>query len=158
MGGGNGIEVIADENGELWLNEGNIEEGLDCVCLRNTTKKYPSKCRKHRCEIVDEPKEQPHRIFIHDDLAIKIIMDSKTDESCNFKRRLGFKLYDVINTKQQTITKAIKEVFEREDIQTKYKVSGVNYRIDIYFHEYKIAVEIDEYGHCDRDIEYKKER
>ena len=31
---------------------------------------------------------------------------------------------------------------ERENIQTHYRVLG--YEIDIYFHDYKLAVEIDE--------------
>ena len=45
-------------------------------------------------------------------------MDCKTDESCNLKRNLGFKLHDVINTKEQTIINSIKDAFEGENIQT----------------------------------------
>ena len=33
-----------------------------------------------------------------------------------------------------------------------------NKRPDIYFSEHKLAVEIDEYDHVDRDFEYEKER
>ena len=73
-------------------------------------------------------------------------MDCRTDESCSFKRRLGFKLRNVINTKQQTIAKTIKEIFEAENIQ------------DTYFHKYKIDVEVDEYGDKDRDSNYEEER
>ena len=47
-------------------------------------------------------------------------MEFRTGESCSFKRRLGFRLNDVINTKQQSINETIKEVFEGEDIQTEY--------------------------------------
>ena len=32
----------------------------------------------------------------------------------------------------------------------------LNYRIDIYFHDYKLAVEINERGHNDRNNTYKK--
>ena len=38
----------------------------------------------------------------------------------------------------------------RENIQTHYRVSG--YEIDIYFHDYKLAVEIDEKDLQDRHI------
>ena len=31
----------------------------------------------------------------------------------------------------------MKEIFEGENLQTEYKVPGLDYRIDIYFHEYK---------------------
>ena len=44
-------------------------------------------------------------------------MDRRTDESCNLKRNLGFKLHDLINTKEQTVINSIKDEFEKEDIQ-----------------------------------------
>ena len=56
------------------------------------------------------------------------------------------------NTKQHSVINAIKEKFEGEDIQTQYSVMG--YRIE--FHKYDFAVEIDEYGHCDRSNNYEK--
>ena len=49
-------------------------------------------------------------------------MDCRTDELCNFKRNLGFTLHDVINTKEQTVISAIKDAFERENMQTQYSV------------------------------------
>ena len=83
-------------------------------------------------------------------------MDIKTDESCNFKRNLGFRLHDVINTKEQSLLNSIQEVFEGENIQTQYKVfSHGNY---LYFHDYNLAVEVDELGHSDRDSNYEEER
>ena len=33
--------------------------------------------------------------------------------------------------------------------------SKLGYRIDLYFHYYKLAIEIDENGHSDRNIEYE---
>ena len=41
---------------------------------------------------------------------------------------------------------------------SKLSIKFQAYIIDIYFHEYKLAVQVDEYGHCDRDNEYEKER
>ena len=35
-------------------------------------------------------------------------------------------------------------------MQTQYSV--LSYRIDFYFHEYKLAVEVDELGHADRNV------
>ena len=81
-------------------------------------------------------------------------MDYRTAEACDFKRRLGFNLRDVINTKQQTIIESIKHAFEGENMQSEHYVS--EYRTDLYFHDYKLAIEVDEFGHCDRDIEYEK--
>ena len=61
-----------------------------------------------------------------------------------FKKKLGFRIQDVINTKEQTVISAIKDAFEGENMQTQYSVLG--YRIDLYFHEYKLVIEVDELG------------
>ena len=83
-------------------------------------------------------------------------MDCRTDESCSLKRNLGFTLHNVINTKEQTVINSIKDAFEGEDMQTQYTVLG--YRIDLYFHKYKLAIEVDELGHNDRNIDYEIQR
>ena len=44
----------------------------------------------------------------------------------------------------------VKRSFEGENMETQYSVLG--YRIDLYFHEYKIAIEIDQNGHSNRNI------
>ena len=56
----------------------------------------------------------------------------------------------MINTKEQTIINSIKNTFEGENIQTQDSVLGL--RIDLYFHEYKLAIEVDELGHTNRNI------
>ena len=83
-------------------------------------------------------------------------MGCRTDESCSFKRNLGFKLHNVINTKEQTVINSIKDAFKGEDMQSQYSVLG--YRIDFYFHKYKLAIEVDELGHNDRNIDYEIQR
>ena len=45
-------------------------------------------------------------------------MDCRTDKSCNLKKNLGFKFYNVINAKEKTIINSIKDTFEGENIQT----------------------------------------
>ena len=53
------------------------------------------------------------------------------------------------------LTKIISS-FEVVNIQAQYNVLG--YRIDLCFHDYKLAIEIDENGHSDRNIDYKIKR
>ena len=45
-------------------------------------------------------------------------MDCRTNESCSLKRNLGFRLHDVINTKEKIVLKSIKDTFQGEDMQT----------------------------------------
>ena len=49
------IKTIVDSAKIMWLNE-NMKEGLDHRNLTIVVKKYSSKYRKYRYEIVDEPK------------------------------------------------------------------------------------------------------
>ena len=62
----------------------------------------------------------------------------------------------MINAKEQTIINSIKDTFEGENIQAQYSVLG--YRIDLYFHKYKLAIEVDKLGHTDRNINNEIER
>ena len=97
----NGIEVIVDSVNALWLNEKNIEEKLGHKNLPAiSNNKIYKKCRY---ELVNKPIKQSDRRFLHIDLALKIIMDCRTDKLCSFKKNFGFKLYDVINVKGQII-------------------------------------------------------
>ena len=62
----------------------------------------------------------------------------------------------MINTKEKTVINSIKDAFEGENMQTKYTVLG--YRIDLYFHSYKLAIEVDELEHADRNLDHEIQR
>ena len=145
----NGVEVIVDKNGTKWLNEKHRGENLKHSSFRVITRKYLLKYRKQRPEFVNCSDFQPCRKLLHEKLAVAVITDCRTAESCKFKRKLGFNLHDVFNTKGQTILELIKDKFEGEKMQTQYYVLG--YRIDLYFHDHKLAIEVDEFVHCDRN-------
>ena len=76
--------------------------------------------------------------------------------SIDFKNKLGFNSQDPITTQEQSILTKIKEAFSTEEIIFQRFVLG--YRIDAYFLKYKLAVEMDERGHNDRDLEVEIER
>ena len=83
-------------------------------------------------------------------------MGCVTTSAHKCRTRLGFKQYDSILTKEQSMLTKIISSTEGEIMQTQYNVLG--YRIDLYFHYYKLAIEIDENGHSHRDINYKINR
>ena len=82
----NGIEVIVDSVNTLWLNEKNIEEKLGHKNLPVISNKYNKIYKKHRCELVNKPIKQSDRRFLHIDLALKLIIDCRTDKSCSLKK------------------------------------------------------------------------
>ena len=152
----NGIEVITDNFFTLRLNERHLQKQLGYKNLPTVTNKYDQEYKKRRYELIFEPTKQSNRRFIRNDLALKTIMDCRTDESCNLKRNLGFTLHYVINTEEQTVINSIKDAFEVENMQTQYTV--LDYRTDLYFHKYKLAIKVDELGHNDRNIDYEIQR
>ena len=85
------VEVITDNLNNLWLNERHVETQLGLTNLPALTNKYIKKYngykeyKKQRSEL-NESTNQPNRRFIHVDLALKIIMNCRTDESCNLKK------------------------------------------------------------------------
>ena len=80
----NCIEVIVDSVNALWLNEKNIEEKLGHRNLPVITNKFDKIYKKSRYELVDKPIKQPDKKLLHIHLALKIIMDCRTDKSCSF--------------------------------------------------------------------------
>ena len=48
------------------------------------------------------------------------------------------------------------DTFERENKETQYSV--LKYKIDLYFHAYNLAVEVDEKGHKNRNSEHETKR
>ena len=73
----------------------------------------------------------------------------------NFRTILGFKEHHMKVTEKTTLD-SIKNAFKGENIQTHYR--SLEYEINLYFHDYKLAVEIDEKDHLDRDMNRERER
>ena len=106
--------------------------------------------KKCRCELQNCGKNQPCRRFL-EGLAIQIIMDHRTTPAVNFRNRLGCNQHGPIMTQEQSILSEIVTIFAAEEIILQNNVLG--YRLDAYFPKYKLAIEIDEQGHNDRDID-----
>ena len=62
----------------------------------------------------------------------------------------------MVNTKEQLVSWSIQDSFEGEDMQIQYSVLG--YGIDLYFHDYKLAIEVVESGHNYRNIDQEIQR
>ena len=133
----------------------NIEKQLEYSNLREVASKYSLYLKKQRQEL-QKCVKQPCRRFLREDFAVQIIMDCRTTLSINFKTRLGFNQQDLIMTPEQSILTKIRSIFPNEKIIFQHCVLG--YRIDAYFPKQELAVEIDEKGHQDRDIECEIER
>ena len=114
--------------------------------------------RKRRYEIQDCEDFQPCRKFIAEELAVHLIINKKTVKAGELKVKLSFKQLDLIITKQKAIDLRIRKLFSKEDIMEDF--SALNYLIDFYFPKCKLAIEVDELSHKDRDqtIENKRQK
>ena len=98
-------------------------------------------------------KFQQCRVFVRNDLVEKKIKSCRKSSKRfqNFKKKLG--LYpNLVTYDEQDIISALHVAFEGEIILTQYCIA--NKRIDAYFSEYKLRIEIDEYNHESRNFNY----
>ena len=79
-----------------------------------------------------------------------------TPKSIDFRSKLAFNQYNITLTKERSVLKSIVDAFEGENMQTQYSLLG--YRTDFYCHDYKLAIEVDENSHKDRNIDHETQR
>ena len=120
------------------------------------TNKYSLELRKKRHELQNCGNCQPCRRFLEEGSAKQIIMNYRTTPVVNFKTRLGFSQHDPITAQKQSILSKIVTLFSVGEIILQHNVLG--YRLDVYFPKYKLATEVDEQWHHDRDNDYEIER
>ena len=138
----NDVEAIKYK-GKKWINEKDLEKALGCKNLAgNKTQHYSDEFKKRRWKIQDCEDYQPCRKFIAEDLAIHLILDTKTVKVGELKIKLGFNQLDPIMTKQQSIGVRLRKLFPNEEIIEDF--SALNYLIDYDFPKCKLAIEVDE--------------
>ena len=142
-------------NGKKWLNENHIEEQLKHPNLAAIVSQYSSELRKQRQVLQNCDNYQPCRRFL-EGFAKQIIMDCRTTPAVYFKTRQGFSQHDPIMTQEQSVLSKIMTLFAAEE--TMLQCNVLSYRIDAYFPKYKLAIEVDEQGHNNRDIDCEIER
>ena len=148
-----------------------VKKEIYCIFeTKSPIKKQKKKYIRTESEITRKPTDDSTYTYPRSDLTEKIIKSCRGANQCNdgvnrlekekhresFRTILGFKEYEIMNVIEKTTLDSIKNAFEGEDIQTHYR--DLEYEIDIYFHDYKLAVEIDEKDHQGRDISRKTER
>ena len=95
--------------------------------------------------------------FLRNDLAERKMRSPRlaSQQLFEFEEKLGLDPNEYSLNKQDIIS-AFQVAFEGEIMHTQYCVQ--NKRLDFYLSELRLGVEINEYGHSDRDFEYEKSR
>ena len=112
------FEVIDDidiNSKYVWLNE---KQKIGYLNLPVVTNRYDLKYKKSEFKLIDEPKYQPFRWFIHNDLAKNLIKTLKTDKIDAFRKKLRFNVRYLFKDKEQLVIKLIKDPFGGGNMQT----------------------------------------
>ena len=72
-------------------------------------------------------------------------------------KHFGIKIeHCLLASKEQNTLSQVMQVFRGEEMI--HRFGAGKYRINLYFPKYKLAVEHDEFDHCNRDIGYQVEQ
>jgi hypothetical protein len=91
----------------------------------------------------------------------RLLCTTRATGSANLARFFNINVYEHrINPVELTTIKLIQDTFAGESMVTQYipPNTDINYRIDLYFPAYRIAIECDEHNHTDRNPEYEHAR
>lgn len=96
------------------------------------------------------------RVGLHE-----LISKSRSPQANELAKFLGIEVYKHRFASVESSTlEIIQKCFKGEDMKFQFHVDTPDndYRIDLYFPKYKLAIECDEYGHQDRDADYEFRR
>ena len=122
--------------------------------VKNINELTKLKIRKYKIDKARLFKGSKHSMYVHEDIAIGIIMQSRLSDlkTIIFKTDLGFNQINLTLKKEQSVAIPLLKVFSAEKIELQHKISkNERMRTDIYFSESKFVVEIAEKGHIDRN-------
>ena len=116
------------------------------------TKQQLKKYIRHRSEFINDTKF----MYAHECIIIPVIMTSRSSKAIKFGSKLGFSQYEITLKKELSVLKSVMNTFEGETMKNQYSVLG--YKIDLYFYDYKLAIEVDERGHKDGYVDHEIKR
>ena len=119
--------------------------------MSDLTKQQIRKYKLDRAKLI---KGSKHSMYVHEDILISIIMQSRLSDpkTSKFRADLGFNQTNLILKKEQSVVIPLLKAFSKEKIKLQHKaLKNERLRTDIYFSEHKLAAEIDEKVHTDRN-------
>ena len=148
------IEVI-NKGKYFWINRKKLEIESDVANWAMSFDKCDPEKQKYRQEVTPNAEYQQCRVFVRNDLVERKIKSCRKSSKVflEFKKKLGLDINSV-TCEEQDIISTLQTTFEGEIIITQYCIK--NKRIDAYFPEYKLAIEVDEYNHEDSNSNYEQ--
>lgn len=152
---------------DIWLNCRNLSIAVGYKDTKSTMRTIPPIYIKYFSELVEEYNIKcdfnltynlNNSKWINTKGAKLLITKSKLYSSIEIAKKLDIDIDFKYNTKEQEIIKYFVDYFETLQINYELQYIVYNYRIDCYLPELKIAIEIDEFNHQDRNLLQEKKR
>lgn len=145
----NGEVLIDVESFAIGLGISQIAKSGNVSVIWNRVNKYLNRTKLNKVSKGD---------YINKREASLILSRIRNARSYHIAELIGI---DVLNTtipsiEQDVLSKIIKS-FPNEKIALQKTILG-SYKIDLYFTDYNLAIEVDEFGHSDRDKDYDSNR
>ncbi len=108
--------------------------------------------------ISEENKRKVKGTYFLDESGVKtLILKCKLPNAIDVAKAMNIDISNhKVLFKEQCTVNSIQKAFKTETIELQKKVD--RYRIDVYFPDYNLAIECDEFGHVQRNQEEEKER
>lgn len=103
-------------------------------------------------------KTKGKKCYVDQNGLIEILNRSRKPNAKQMMKDLGLNLINKKESIEANYLKQIQDFLEGNDVEYKLQYSIGEYSIDMYLVDEKIAIEIDENGHADRDPNYEKNR
>ena len=150
------VEII-DKGRYFWVNRKDLEVESDVANWAQIFDKCDSEKQKYRQELTPNAEYQRCRVFVRNDLVERKIKSCRKSSKrfLEFKKKLGLDP-NVVTCDEQDIINTLQVVFEGEIIFSQYCIG--NKRLDAYFSNHKLEIEVDKYNREGRNSNCGKSR
>lgn len=152
----NGLKV-KEENGQVMFDAETAAIGLGLVdTSKGTTKVRWSRINQYLNLTKDNKVAKGDTLTRQQ--VILLISRIRNARSFEFAKSIGINTAELtIPSIEQDVLSKIIKAFPNEHIALQKTVLG-KYKLDLYFPDYGLAIEVDEFGHSDRAEKYDEER
>ena len=157
------ITMIQDDEHEIWFKGHDVATILGYIRPNDAVSQHVDSEDKLKLGDITTTvkcsfcKIKKNIVFINENGVRSLVCKSKLSKAVDIAKKLGIDTNNhKYECKESESCGAIMKAFKGENMKTQYKVD--NYRIDLYFPDFNLAVECDEHGHKDRSESKEKKR
>ena len=152
-------------DGTPWFRGNDVAIILGYSRPRNAIKDHVDEDdRRQFCEVCSSAQAggvQPNdmkAMYINESGVKRLVVKSQKPQASELAKTLGIKEETRYLRKEIEIVGFLQDILTQMMIPFEFQKRVANYRIDLYLPSQKLAIEIDENNHADRDPSYEQER